>query len=315
MNIFAPSGLLNSLMPAISPYKPWIKISVTLAALIALIFAVARPWGGLKDYSTNKEGIEVVIAMDVSNSMYAPVGSDGDGSQRMRTAKLMLEKLISRLGNDRVGLIVYAGGAHTLIPVTSDYVSVKTFLKAIDPQQYSNQGTNMAAAIDAAAVSFSEKSEVGKAVVLITDAEELENIEAVKKTAENAAKNKIQLNVIGVGHATPVSIPMPNGSLLTDDSGHLVHTALNEELAASIAKAGKGLYVNASSSDALVELQKQLSTLEKSTLETNIYALHDELYSIFAAIALVLLIADIFILDRNIPWLDKFTFFKKEVKK
>lgn len=286
-----------------------------MVALTFLIIALARPWGGLKDYSSKKEGIEVVIAIDASNSMLAPVGADGDGSQRMRTAKLMLEKLINRLDQDRVGLIVYAGDAHTLIPVTSDYVSVKTFLKAIDPQQISNQGTDVAAAINAAAASFSNKKGVGKAVVLITDAEDLENEEAVKKAASDAAKNNIQLNVIGVGHSAPVAIPLDGGRVFTDDNGQPVRTALNEDLAAAIASAGKGLYVNASSSDALTELQKQLSTLEKSVLEANVYALHDELYALFASVALVLLVLECFISESKWVWLDKFTFFKKEVKK
>lgn len=286
-----------------------------LFALALLIIGVARPWGGLKNQSTTKEGIEAVIAIDASNSMLAPVGSDGDGSQRMRTAKLMLEKLINRMDNDRVGLIVYTSKAHTLIPVTSDYMSVKTFLKAIDPLQYSNQGTDIADAIETAAASFSNKKGVGRSIILITDAEDLEDEGAVKRAATNAAKNNIQLNVIGVGHTTPVTIPLPGGGTVKDETGQTVRTSLNEELAASIAGIGKGLYVNASAPDALNEIQKQLSTLEKASLQTNIYALHDELYFIFAWGALILLIVDIFILDRNIAWLDKITFFKKEVRK
>ncbi len=312
---FGSNPVLKSLMPTVSAYKPPVKITVRMLALAMIILAFARPWGGLKDETSNKEGIEVVIAMDASNSMLAPIENDGVGSQRMRTAKSMLEKLINRLDNDRVGLIVYAGDAYTLIPVTSDYVSAKSFLNAIDPTQISNQGTNIASAIDMASNSFSDKEDVGRAIILITDAEELENPEGVKSAVDNASKNKIQVNVIGVGSTNPVMIPTGGGFSMVDSDGQIVKTALNEDLAASIAKDGKGIYVNASASNALNELSKQLDTLKKTSLEANVYALHDELFYIFVWCALAFLILDIFILDRKISWLDKITFFKKEEKR
>jgi Ca-activated chloride channel family protein len=315
IKMFGGNKVLMTLMPELSVYKPPIKITLQLIALAMLILAICRPWGGLKDEVTKKEGIEIVIAMDASNSMLAPVGSENDGSQRMRTAKLMLEKLINRLDNDRVGLIAYAGDAHTLIPISSDYLSAKAFLNTIDPAQISNQGTNITEAISRAMESFSDKKGVGRSIILITDAEELEDEDAVKNAVKNAAKAGIQTNVIGVGSSTPVTIPLSGGSYFTDESGQIVKTALNEELAASIAKAGNGIYVNASNSDALNELQKQLDTLGKTVLEANVFALHEELFSIFAWIALAFLIVDIFVLDRKISWLDKITFFKKEEKK
>lgn len=309
---FGKLNVLAPLMPEVSVYKPPLKITVQMIALALLILAFARPWGGLKDETTKKEGIEVVIAVDASNSMLAPVGADSDGSQRMRTAKLMLEKLINRLDNDRVGLVVYAGDAHRIIPITSDFVSAKTFLNAIDPQQISNQGTNIADAIEKSTASFSNKKGVGRAIVLITDAEELENVEGVKQAANNAAKNGIQLDVIGVGSTTPVTIPTVGNTPMVDSEGNIVHTALNEDLAASIAKAGKGIYVNASASDALNELEKQLGALQKAAMESNIYALHDELFGLFGWIALAFLVIDLFLLDRKIHWLEKISFFKRE---
>ncbi len=301
-------------MPTASPYKPPLKITLELLALALIIVGFARPWGGLKDESSHKEGIEVIIAVDASNSMLAPIDAEHPSSQRMRTAKLMLEKLINRLDNDRVGLIVYAGEAYTLIPLTTDFLSAKTFLNTIDPGQISNQGTNMTDAIEMASSSFSGTKGAGKAIILITDAEELEDVDAVKQAAANAAKSKIQVDVIGIGSAQPVAIPTGNGTYLADENGQEVRTALNEDLAASIAASGKGIYVNASAPDALNELEKQLSDLTKVTLEKNVYALHDELFAIFIWIALALLVLDIFMLDRRISWLDKINFFKKEVK-
>ena len=304
---------LSPLMPDVSPFKPPLKLAIEMAALFLIIFCLARPWGGVKDEKTVKEGIEVIIAMDASNSMYASSTSDEKGADRMRTAKLMLEKLINRLDNDRVGLIIYAGDAYTLIPVTNDYVSAKMFLNSIDPSQLDNQGTDIASAIRMATTSFSDDKNIGKAIILITDAEELENEEGVMTSARQAAQDGIQIDVVGLGSSTPVPIPLKSGGYMIDPfTGQRVMTALNEDLAANIAREGKGIYVNASNREALNELDKQLETLKKASLESNITAVHDELFPIFAIFALALLILDIFILDRKIFWLDKITFFKKE---
>ena len=311
---FGRQSSLLPLMPDVSPYKPAIKIFLEITALIMLIIAFARPWGGIKDRKTEKEGIEVVIAVDASNSMLASATASSDGADRMRTAKLMLEKLINRLDNDRVGLIVYAGSAYTLIPVTNDYVSAKMFLNSIDPSQIADQGTNISAAIDMAMASYSENKNIGKALILITDAEELDDKESVMDAAKAASKSGVQIDVIGVGTTTGVTIP-ENGSVMYDpETGEPVLTALNEDLAAQIAKAGKGIYVTAGNRDALNELDRQLDKLKKSKFESSTYALHDELFSIFGWIALAFLVLDILILDRKIGWLDRFTFFNKEAK-
>ncbi|MDE6532670.1 MAG: VWA domain-containing protein [Muribaculaceae bacterium] len=313
---FGKPRVLAPLMPEVSPYKPPIKITLQMLALALIVIAFARPWGGVKDEKTVKEGIEVVIAVDASNSMLASSTADDNGVDRMRTAKLILEKLINRLDNDRVGLIVYAGDAYTLIPVTSDYVSAKMFLNSIDPSQISNQGTDITAAIDMATKSFSEDKKIGKAIILITDAEDLEDRQSVMDAAKAAARNDIQLDVVGLGSTTPVHIPLKGGGYLIDpETGEPVRTALNEDLATEIASAGKGIYVNASNNDALNELDKQLDTVKKTALESSFSAIHDELFAIFVWIAIALIVLDIFVLDRKISWLDRITFFKKEEKR
>ncbi len=311
---FGKREIVATLMPDVSPYKPPVKFTIEMIALAMLIVVCARPWGGVKDQKTTKEGIEVILAVDASNSMFASATDDPQGPNRMRTAKLVLEKLINRLDNDRVGLIVYAGSAYTLIPVTNDYVSAKMFLNSIDPSQISDQGTNIAAALDMANNSFSEDKNIGKAVILITDAEELDDKEGVMAAAKAAAKNDIQLDVVGVGSSVAVPLTVNGSPMMNEDTGEQVKTALNEDLGAEIAKAGKGIYVNASNSDALNELEKQLDTVKKSALESSVYALHDELFPIFAWIAIVMIIANILLLDRKNGWLDRFTFFKKDKK-
>lgn len=313
---FGKSSSLWMLMPEVSPYKPVIKIILGLSALAMLIIALARPWGGLTgNKKVTKEGIEVIIAVDASNSMYASATDNPDGPDRMRTSKLVLEKLINQLDNDKVGLIMYAGSAYTLIPVTNDYVSAKMFLNSIDPSQVTDQGTNMAEAIDMASNSYGGDKNIGKALILITDAEELEDKESVLTAAKNAAKNGIQIDVVGVGSGTPVPLRVGGAPMIDESTGEPVQTSLNEELAAEVAKAGKGIYVNASNKDALSELEKQLDTLKKAAFEGSTGAGHVELFMIFAWVALVLIITDIFVLDSKISWLDKFTFFSKEQKK
>ncbi len=315
LNKFGKKESISTLMPDVSPYKPPIKLTLEMLALCCLVIAFARPWGGIKDQKTTKEGIEVIIAVDASNSMLASASDDPDGTDRMRTAKLILEKLINRLDNDRVGLIMYAVSAYTLIPVTNDYVSAKMFLNSIDPSQVADQGTNITAAIDMASSSFSEDKNIGKALILITDAEQLDDMESVMSASKAAAKTGIQLDVVGVG--SPVAVPLRiNGAPMIDDrTGEQVMTSLNEDMAADIAKAGKGIYVNAANKDALNELDKQLDTLKKSAFETSLYAQHDELFPTFGWLALVFIILNILVLDRKIKWLDKFTFFYKEDKK
>ncbi|MCH5216996.1 MAG: VWA domain-containing protein [Muribaculaceae bacterium] len=305
---------LQSLMGDLSHYKPVVRLCVALVGLAAIIFALARPWGGVKNQETSREGIEIVIAVDASNSMRASSTGDENGPERMKTSKLILEKLINRLNNDRVGLIAYAGDAYTLIPVTNDYVSAKAFLNSIDPSLIPHQGTNIGAAISLAQRSFSDKGDVGKAIILLTDAEELENQEGVIREVKQASKRGIQTDVIGIG-SVPVTIPDDHqGRMIEEETGEVVRSALNEDLALEIAKAGKGIYVNASNDDAIDELSKQLGSLKKSALESSFLVTHDELYFPFVILAIVILIIDFIITDKRNRWLDKISFFSKEAK-
>lgn len=302
----------DKIISNVSYYKPTIKICLQSFALVCLIIAFARPWGGVKSQDTTKEGIEVIIAVDASNSMLAPVGDDQNGPSRMRVAKNMLERLINRLHNDRVGLIVYTSQAYTLIPVTNDYVSAKMFLNSIDPSQFNTQGTDISAAIDMATSSYMQDKRVGKALILLTDAEDLEDNDRAVEAAKKAAGKGIQIDVIGIGSGKGANIPY-NGSLLIDPStGQPVVTSLNEELAMKIASSGKGIYVNANNGDAINELCKQLDTIKKSTLKSSLSVVHDELFWIFLTLALIAIIFDILMLDRKIGWLNRISFFSRK---
>lgn len=309
---FGNPAVVASLMPEVSRYKPVIRLTFVCIALAAIIFALARPWGGVNNQETSREGIEIVIAVDASNSMLASATGDEKGMDRMRTAKLILERLINRLSNDRVGLVAYAGDAYTLIPVTNDYVSAKAFLNSIDPSLIPHQGTNIGAAVALAEHSFSEKGDIGKAIILLTDADELENPAGTVDEVRQASKRGIQTDVIGIG-SQPVTIPSANnGRMINDETGEVVRTALNEDLAIEIAKAGNGIYVNASNDNAIDELTKQLGKLKHAALESSFLVSHDELYYPFVILAIVILIAEFIMSDKRNKWLERINFFSKD---
>lgn len=221
--------------------------------------------------------------------------------------------MLDAMSNDRVGLVAYAGEAYTLIPVSSDYASAKTFLSTIDPNQISAQGTNIAAAINNAVSSFTPGGKIGKAIVLITDAEELENEEELMAAVKNARSAGIQINVVGFGTPEGSVINTPEG-IFTDDSGQVVTTRLNEELARKIARAGGGIYVNGSSPDALPALQKRLKEVKRSSLSSSNLVSHDELFMYFAALALLLMVTDAFMVDRKNRLLSRVTFFARKAQ-
>lgn len=307
---FGRLDVLKHLMPDVSKYKTLIKFSLLIVGLICLIFAVARPWGGVVNNSGQRTGMEVVIAVDASNSMLASATENQGDASRMTTAKVMLERLIGNLTNDRVGLVVFAGEAYQLIPTSSDFASAKSFLNSISPAEMPVQGTDIASAIKVAQSTFSKEKNVGKAIVLLTDAEELDDTEAALKAVKDAAGDGIQVDVIGVGSTQAVNIPYENG-YFRDDEGNVVETKLNDELGMELAKAGKGVYVNASAGDAMSVLQRQLRGVRQSTFSAGKFVAHDELYFYFALAAFILLVVEAFIGYGKNKLFGKISFFSK----
>lgn len=311
---FGNISILKGLMPEVSEYKPWIKTSIQLFAIFIIIIIIARPKAITEKEAENVKGIEVMIALDVSNSMLASSTDDPHGVSRLQKSKLLLEKLIDRLDNDKVGLIVFAGNAYTQIPITSDFISAKMFLNEIDTDMVPTQGTAIGEALQLALNSFTPNEKSQKAIVIITDGENFED-DAISMAKEAESKG-IQVNVIGVGTSKGSLIPLgKNGQFLKDENGQTVVTKLDEKTAQEIAKAGNGVYVSANNSNAVSLVDNQLNTLAKSNLKKNTYNKHDEQFPIFAWIALIALLCDILVLDRKISWLNNINFFSKDEKK
>ena len=185
---YGKAATIEGLMPEVSKYKPWIKLTLSVLTLAMVVIILARPRAGAKSETTKVRGIEVMIALDVSNSMRASSTDDPNGVSRLQRSKLILEKLINKLGDDKVGLIVFAGNAYTQLPITSDFMSAKMFLSSISTNMVPTQGTAIGAAVNMAMNSFSQNEKSGKAIILITDGENHEDdaVGAAKEAAKRA---------------------------------------------------------------------------------------------------------------------------------
>ncbi|MBQ0115445.1 MAG: VWA domain-containing protein [Bacteroidales bacterium] len=307
---FGRAEVVPALMPDVSPYKSWIKLILELLLIALAVIILARPRAGAGKSVTKVHGIEVMVAVDVSNSMNASSTDNPQDISRLQRAKLIVEKLIDRFDNDKVGLIVFAGNAYMQMPITSDVSSAKLFLNNISTNMVPTQGTAIGAAIDLAAQSFSQSKKSQKAIIVITDGENFED--DAKDAAAKANKAGIQVDVMGVGSAKGAPIPMAGEGYLTDDQGQTVVTSLNEGMAKDIAKAGHGAYVSGNAADAVETLYDTLDTLAKTDLATETYTRQNEQFPVFAWIALVLLVILTALMERKNPWLEKFNFFTKK---
>lgn len=313
---FGQLKVIANLMPDSSRYMGWIKLTIGLFALAFMVIALARPFvPGGEDEKTEEQstrGIEVMICLDVSNSMLASSTDDPNGVSRLQRAKFILEKLIDKMSDDKVGLIVFAGDSYTQLPITSDYISAKMFLNDISTDMVPTQGTAIGAAIDMAINSFTPDSDFQRAIVIITDGENFED-NAVEE-AKRASDAGIQVDVIGIG--TPKGAPIPINSsrnaFMRDQNGQEVITALNEKMASEIASAGKGIYVSGNNTSVVSDLDAELSKLSKSEYH-RVAAVNPagELFPIAIVIALVLLLIDTLLPYSKIQWLKDINFFSK----
>ncbi len=308
---FGNPEVLSALMPDVSRYLPAVKICLALTAIAALVVVLARPRSQGKATEESKQGIEVMIAVDVSNSMLASSTDDPRGISRLQRAKHVLGRLIDNLEQDRVGLIVFAGEAYTQLPLTPDFMSAKLYLNDISTGMIENQGTSIGAAIEVAMNSFSGAADVERAIVVITDAED--QIGDAAAMAEVAHRDGIEVDVIGLGSGKGAQIPLDKtySNWLKDEEGRVVTTYLDETIAQEIARAGSGIYINGASPSALNDLVKRLDEIKKSDLGTMTYTAANEQFPLFALIALILIVFDCIFSNRKIGFLRKYNFFSR----
>lgn len=304
---FGQTEILQHLMPFSSKGRPVLKFVILMLALAFFIIGTARPQFGSKLKTVKREGIELMIALDVSNSMMA----EDIQPNRLERAKRAISRLVDRLKDDKIGLIVFAGDAYTQLPITSDYNSAKLFLNSVNTQIVPKQGTAIGAAIDLARKSFTPNGEANKAIVIITDGENHED-DAVS-SAKAAVDEGIIVHTIGMGLPSGSPIPvLKNGQTdyLKDRDGKVVVTKLNEQMLEQISAAGEGIYVRANNAQVgLNALFDEINSMEKQEMETRTYSEYDDQFQYFFVFGLFLLLLEFVILERKNKYLKNINLF------
>lgn len=302
---FGNPGLLRELMPDFSRGRIRFKAVLFIAAYTLLVFAAARPQFGSKLREEHSRGVEMMLVVDVSNSMMA----EDFEPNRLERTKYAIGKLFEGLQQERVGLVVFAGEPKVQLPITSDYRMARAFAKRISPSLVGEQGTAIGRALEQAMLSFSSQSEQSRVIVLVTDGENHEDdaVEAARKAAEQG----IRIYTIGIG--TPEGAPIQiDGDFIKDENGEMVVSKLDEAMLEQIASITGGAYVRATKqSIGLDEIVKSIDEMEKSDLATVRFEEYNEQYQYPLAAALVLLVLDVFILSRRNPRLRRFNIFRE----
>lgn len=302
-------GLLKGLMPDVSVKRPIIKFVLLILAFASLILMMARPQMGMKVETNEHRGIEMVVAVDVSNSMIAT----DVAPNRLEKVKLLVSNIADKMKDDKVALVVFAGQAFIQLPITNDFVSAKMFLDAISPKMVSTQGTNIAEAIKLSLGCFTNQKNVERAIVIITDGEDHEG--GAEEMAKEAAKKGVHVYVLGIGSTKGSTIPASDGGVMRDKQGNVVITKLNEQMCSSVAQAGNGVYIHVDNSNiAQDRFYYELNKLEKHDMGSTSFSDYAEQFQLFALFALVLLLLDVLLLEKKNDFVKHFKNFRNNGK-
>ncbi len=290
---FGDEALVKSLMPSYSRAKVWVRLTLFSIGFFFFVIGLSRPQIGAKLKEVETKGAEIMIALDVSNSMLA----EDYSPNRLDRAKLAISRLVDKLREDRIGLIVFAGNSFVQLPITTDYVSAKMFLNSISTESVPVQGTAIGEAINTAIRGFSAQSENSRAIIIITDGENHEDDPVA--AAKQAAELGIRVFAIGVGSPEGKPIPM-NGELLKDKNGEIVVTRLDESVLKEVAKAGNGVYVRAGNSEfGLNPIIEDIKRMDDEKFTSVVFEEYDEQFMYFLAIALFFFVLEMLIGDRR----------------
>ena len=290
---FGDERLVGELMPSYSGSKGWVRMVLFSLAFTFFVVGLSRPQVGAKLSERETRGAEIMIALDVSNSMLAQDYSPS----RLERAKLAISRIVDKLQEDRIGLVVFAGSSFVQLPITTDYVSAKMFLSSVDTGSVPIQGTAIGDAISTCARGFSAQSDKSRAIIVITDGENHED-DAVA-AAKDAADVGIRIYTIGVGspEGQPISL---NGELMKDSEGNIVVTKLDEKVLKDIARAGNGAYVHAGNEEfGLNPILDDIQRLEEEKFNSVVFEEYDEQFMYFFAIALVLFVLEMLVGEKK----------------
>ena len=290
---FGDGTLVKELMPSVSSSKGWVRLTLFSLAFLFFVLGLSRPQIGARLKERNTKGVEIMIALDVSNSMMA----EDYSPNRLERAKLAISSLVDKLRDDRIGLVVFAGTSFVQLPVTTDYTSAKMFLNSINTESVPIQGTALGEAITTCIRSFSTQSERSRAIIVITDGENHEDDPVA--AAKQAAEMGIKVFTIGVGSAEGKPVPY-KGELLKDRDGNIVVSRLDEKVLRDIASAGNGAYVRAGMSEfGLNPIVDDIRKMDEEMFNSVIFEEFDEQYMYFFAIALALFVIEMLIGERK----------------
>lgn len=311
MKRFGDSRILSILVPDYSRGWPIVRLILLIAGFTFLIFAIADPQFGSKLEEVKRQGVDLVICLDVSNSMNA----QDIKPSRLESAKRSISRLVDQLKGDRIGIVVFAGKAYVQLPITTDYSAARMFLTTINTDMVSTQGTAIAEAINTAMGSFNFEDNHSKAIVIITDGEDHEG-DAIK-AAQEAAEKGVRMFTIGMGQPEGAPIPIldSRGNITgyrTDKSGSTVVTKLDEIILQQIASIGSGMYVRANTSRAGLELiYDEINKMEKSEFDTKMFSDYEHQFQILLIFALFFIVIELFILERKGKLQQKIKLFNK----
>ncbi len=298
LKAYGDISIIKQLFPDVSNAKRFWKFILFTIAFALLIIGIVNPQVGTKLEEVKRKGADLMICLDISNSMKA----EDLSPNRLEKAKQAIYKLFDKLEGDRIGIIVFAGEAYVQLPITTDYAAAKLFLESINTDMIPTQGTAIGSAINLAVESFGKDEGKNKAIVIITDGENHED-DAIKG-AEAAAEKGIEIHTIGMGSAEGAPIPLYKGTIREgfrkDKEGNPIVTKLNEQTLQEIATAGNGIYVRASNSDAgLNNVLDAISKLEKKQFESKMYSDYEDRFQWFISVAFLLLLIETFLTERK----------------
>jgi len=305
---FGQWEIIQRLLPGVSINRAIAKFIILMLAYVFMIIGLANPQIGSKLVEGERKGIDIMIALDVSNSMLA----QDIKPNRLERSIQAISKLIDKLGNDRIGIVVFAGNAYVQLPITTDYSAAKMFLSTINTKIVPTQGTAIGKAIELATKSFDDETH-SRAIIVITDGENHED--NAQKAAKDASEQGIFVYTIGMG--LPDGTPIPEYDQYKrqigykkDRQGNTVVTKLNESMLQQIASAGNGVYVRANNTRAgLSKVFEEINALEKTEFESKMFSDYEDRFQYFIAISLILLILELLIFERRNKWLSKINLF------
>lgn len=298
LNAVGDADLVSRLVNDASSFKPLLKFALMIFAFSAILLAIANPQIGSKLEKVKREGIEIMLAVDISNSML----SDDIKPSRLDRTKQSIQQLIDKLENDRIGIVIFAGKSFLQLPLTSDYSSAKLLTSTLSPELITTQGTAIGAAIDLCSESFSQSEKHNRTIILLTDGENHED--DALAAAERAKEKGIVIHSVGMGSIDGGPIPIEQNDVRVgfrkDGDGNVIITKLNSSALEQIASSTGGKFIRASSTELdLTELLKELLKLDKEEFDSKVFTDYDSKFQIFILIALFFLVVELILSERR----------------